>query len=59
MMTIDGTIDHLVDRLSFDHLRKWADRFDVAYDHSQWLDDEWPDKEDELRTDLADAMKEL
>ncbi len=46
-----------VDDIPFLTLAKWADSLGVSHNESQWLDDEWPDKEDELRVAVAEAME--
>ncbi len=46
----------LVEDMEFDVLIAWADILKVPHDENQWLDDEYPDKTDELRVAVADAM---
>ena len=46
----------LVEDMEFDVLIAWADILTVPHDENQWLDDEYPDKTDELRVAVADAM---
>lgn len=45
-----------IESVNFSGLIKLADKFVVPHDEDQWLDDEWPDKEDELRVAVAEAM---
>lgn len=46
-----------VDTIGFKGLIKLACELNVPHDESQWLDDEWPDKVDELRVAVAEAME--
>ena len=48
-----------VDDLSFDVLIGWADVLGVEHDEKQWLDDMWPEKESELRVEVAEAMERI
>ena len=53
-------IEILVDEMDFKTVAKWAYILGVEYElSSQWLDDEWPDKEDELRVKVIDVMQEI
>ena len=45
-----------VDGLTFRQLCSAADRYNIPHDEDQWPDDEYPDKTDELRVAVADAM---
>ena len=45
-----------VEDLEFDTLLVWADILKVSPDENQWLDDDWPDREDDLRVAVAEAM---
>ncbi len=45
-----------VELMGFRALVNWADKLGVSHDEGHWLDDEWPDKEDELRVAVAEAM---
>ncbi len=45
-----------VELMGFRALVNWADKLGVPHDEDQWLDDEWPDKENELRVAVAEAM---
>ena len=42
--------------LEFGVLIGWADILAVDHNENEWLDDEWPDREDELRAEVADAL---
>ena len=48
-----------VESLAHDSLIIEADNLGVAHDEECWLDDEWPDKEDELRVRVINALNEL
>ena len=56
-MTIDDLIDRYAEDLDFDALEGWCSILGVAYDPP--LDDDWPDWEDELRAQIADAMRKV
>ncbi len=58
-MTITGLIEQFVEDLDFDMLIDWADILNVEHDEKNWLDDEWPDKENELRVAVAEAMRNI
>lgn len=53
-MTPDEFWTQFVEDMTLDVLCFWADILNVEYD--QWLDDEWPDREDDLRVAVAEAM---
>lgn len=55
----DDLIDQLVSDLALDVLVGWADILNVEHDFEQWLDDDYPDKEDELRVKVAEAMRKV
>lgn len=55
-MDIDDLIDQFVGDLKFEVLIIWADILNVEHDEDMWLDDMWPDAEEELRTEVAEAM---
>jgi hypothetical protein len=54
-MDIDDLINQFTEDLAFDALLIWA----VEHNQEQWLDDDWPDKENELRTAVAEAMERV
>ncbi len=58
-MKLDDLIVQLVEDLELGSLIGWADIFGVEHDEEQWLDDEWPDREDELRVAVAEAMQRV
>ncbi len=58
-MTIDDLIDQFIDDLEFDVLIDWADILGVDRDEISWFDDEWPEREIELRDAVADAIKKI
>ena len=45
-----------IDALEFDALIKWADLLGVEHEEKMWFDDEWPDRENNLRVDVGEAM---
>ncbi len=55
-MTMDDFITKFVEDLNFDLLIGWSDIFNLDHDYKSWLDDDYPEKENELRTKLVDAM---
>ncbi len=48
-----------IDTINFAGLIKMADKLDVPHYEELWLDDDWPDKEDELRVAVAEAMEKV
>ena len=56
VMTTETLITQLVEDLDFKTVRTWADILKVKYDMDSWLDDEYPDRMDEVRVQVADAM---
>lgn len=58
-MDMDDLIDQFVEDLEFDVLVCWADTLGIEHDEKQWLDDDWPDKDSELRTSVGDAMRKV
>ena len=56
-MTIDDLATQFVNDLSFDALLNWC--YTLGIKHEDWLDDEWSDREDELRVAVAEAMANL
>ena len=53
--TIEEVIYQMYGTMDFDDLIVWADLYKVAHFEEEWLDDEWSDKEDALRGEVADA----
>jgi len=58
-MEINDLIDRYIEDLVFDKLIKLADIFCVPHDEKFWMDDEWIDRENELRDTVGDAFKEI
>ena len=56
-MPLGGT--NYIDGLTFRQLCSVADRYSVPHNEDQWLDDEFPDKEDDLRVAVAEAMEKV
>lgn len=54
--TIDDAIEQFIEDLDFDVLVIWADTLGVKHDFNMWFDDDWPDKEDELRVNVGAAL---
>ena len=57
MITPADLATEFVDSLDFDTLIAWCGILGVAHDEDQWLDDQRPDKESELRTRVGEAMR--
>ena len=55
-MKLNDAIAQFADDLEFKALIAWCDMFQVPHNETAWIDDEWIEKEDELRTKLAEAM---
>ncbi len=51
-------IEQFVDELSFDLLVILGKALGLPFDHTQWLDDEFPDREGELRVALVERLEE-
>ena len=58
-MTLDDLIDQFIEDLDFKVLIIWADILGVEHDEDMWLDDMWPDAENELRVQVGDAMRKV
>lgn len=56
MMKLDNLIDQFVEDLASEALKHWASILNVEY-HEPTCDDDWPDWGNELRTNIAEAMK--
>lgn len=48
-----------IDDLSTEDLIGLANELKVQHNSEQWLDDEWPDKEDDLRVDVEEEMRRV
>jgi hypothetical protein len=55
-MSIETLAEQFVDDLSFETMLAWCDIYKVFHDEEMWVDDDWIDKEDELRDNLVDAI---
>lgn len=51
--------EQFVEDLEFDVLIAWADVLGICPDHESWFDDDYPDKENELRGEVAEAMNNV
>lgn len=58
-MDMDDLIDQFVSDLDFEVLIIWADILNVEHDEDMWLDDMWTDCEDELRVEVAEAVRKV
>jgi hypothetical protein len=58
MKDIDDIIDQFVEDIDFDVLCAWANILEVEVNYPP-LDDMWPDWENELRTEVGDAMRQI
>ncbi len=52
-------VESVVERTTFEDLLQWAWLLKVDENHNQWLDDEWPDREDELRVKVGEVLDKL
>jgi hypothetical protein len=57
-MNPSDLIDQFVEDLDSDALENWAAILNVPYSPPA-ADDDWPDWGDELRTNIAEAMKKV
>lgn len=48
--------EQYVEDLKFDSLLIEANNLDVPHDDECWFDDEWPQKEDDLRVEVIAAL---
>jgi len=48
---------NIVQRLSWDGLIVWCDRYGIEHDEKFWSGDDWIKNEDKLRMELAEAME--
>ena len=48
--------EQYVENLAFDSLLIEADNLGIFHDEECWFDDEYPDKEDELRVEVIGAL---
>ena len=55
-MQMEDLVNQFVSDLDFDVLVGWCDIFGIDHEEEMWLDDDWPDKDMELRGELADKM---
>jgi hypothetical protein len=55
-LSIDDLIDQFIEDLDFDVLLIWADILEVEVNYPP-VDDMWPDWENELRVEVAGAMR--
>lgn len=61
-MTVDNSIEQFVENIEFDMLMALACLLHIGRDVAHvpdWLDDEWPDREDKLRVAVAEAMMKV
>lgn len=52
-------IEAIVETLPFMTLVAIADVLQIPHNYTEWLDDEFPDKEDKLRVAVAESMKKV
>ena len=56
-MKTSTAIEQYIDDLeNFETLINYCNMFQIPHNETAWIDDEWIEKEDELRTKLAEAM---
>ena len=58
-MSKQAQIEQFVEGLSFGQLTWVALQIATRSGSFNWLDDEWPDKEDELRVNVIDRLIEI
>lgn len=56
MKLIDAIVQFVED-IELETVLVYCDTYQVPHDEEQWLDDDYPDKEDALRVALIDAME--
>ena len=54
-----NNIEQFVCGLTEEWLFRLAKLAGIEFDHHLWLDDEWPDNEDEIRTQLMELLSEI
>ena len=55
-MAFEHLLTDYLDALPLDNLVAWADLLGVRHDRDRWLDDDYPDKEEDLRTRVEHAV---
>lgn len=55
-MSLSLFVENFIDALKFESLIILADILKVPHNEEQWFDDEWLDKEDDLRVVVGEAM---
>jgi len=56
---IDNVVYEMVESLDLDELHFVAGKLDVEHDESSWLKDEYIDKEQELKQNLEDVLRDI
>ncbi len=51
--------DSFVESMSLTLVIAWANLLGIEHDKESWLDDEYPEKEDDLRVSLAEKMAQV
>lgn len=57
MNDVDTIVDLVFENIEFENLIDWADWLEVEHDENMWLDDMWPDYEEQLKVDVAEALR--
>lgn len=55
-MSIESITEQFVEELDFKQVCEFTEVLGIENDSDQWLDDEWPDKESELRVKVAKQL---
>ena len=57
-MDVDNLIDQFVEDIDFDALKDWCAILSVDYEEPP-IDDMYPDWENEVRTEIGEAMQKI
>ena len=55
-MSVESVMEQCVEALDFTQVCEFTEVLGIENDSDQWLDDEWPDNEDELRVKVAKQL---
>ena len=55
-MSVESVMEQCVEALDFTQVCEFTEVLGIENDSDQWLDDEWPDKESELRVKVAKQL---
>jgi len=57
-MSIEDDIDNLIDKLDFDAIKSWCKTYDIPCYPESWVDDDYSDNIDSLKTQIKNCMLE-